>query len=438
MTEQMQALSQRLKAYAQEEPRTLAELEQVVLQGVKEVGNALLAGLCQLMTPRYPAAQVACDCGESAVYQRQRSGQTKTLLGTITLPRAYYLCPHCHRGHCPLDEQLGFCAGGMSAGLDELLALMGAQCPFAEAAQLVGKLTLVAVCANGCRAATEQLGQLIDEAEAAEMARVWAGEQPRAAPAVAVPMRLYSSMDGTSVHIEEEGFCEIRLGAVYTTQPTRSPTHPQRLQIRAQASSFYVDFDEVETFGNQLWLEATRRGVSEAQEVIVIGDGAHWIWRIAEEHFAQATQILDWYHVTEYVWKCAAALYGEGNDLAKAWAKDRLDELWAGQVQTVLAQLTPLATKHKVIAETITYFTNNQQRMRYLDYRTRGLQIGSGTIESACKHLIAQRLDQAGMLWSLDGARAVAKVRARLKSGRWAETIALRSPPSRSYNRLAA
>jgi hypothetical protein len=100
--------------------------------------------------------------------------------------------------------------------------------------------------------------------------------------------------------------------------------------------------------------------------------------------------------------------------------------------------LAPLAAKHKVVAETITYFTNNQQRMRYPEYRARGLPIGSGTIESGCKHLIAQRLDQAGMLWSLDGARAVAKVRARLKSGRWAETIALRPPPGRSHQRHAA
>jgi hypothetical protein len=360
-------------------------------------------------------------------------------LGPVTLRRPYYLCRHCHQGHCPLDQQLGFCAGGRSAGLNELLALVGAQLPFAESVALIRKLSLVEVCANACREATEQLGRLVDEEEAQQVSQAWHSQTPTLPPAPsATPAQLYVSMDGTTVHVEREGWRELRLGAVYTTRRTVSKQRPDQVEIRTEQPSFYTDFDEVQTFGQHLWLEAYRRGVTQAQEVIVIGDGAHWIWQLAAEHFPQATQILDWYHATEDVWKCAHAVYAEGSDLAKQWAKHQLDDLWDGQVQTVIARLASQATHHKALRETITYFTNNQHRMRYPLYRAKGYQVGSGTIESGCKHLIAARLDQAGMLWSLDGARFVAKVRARLKSLRWNETIALRAPPSRSYQRRTA
>ena len=86
----------------------------------------------------------------------------------------------------------------------------------------------------------------------------------------------------------------------------------------------------------------------------------------------------------------------------------------------------------------LTYFHNNQHRMRYDLYRNDGLQIGSGTIESGCKHVVAARLKQAGMIWSPDGARFIAKLRTRLKSRRWDETVALRSATPRPYARKAA
>ena len=208
--------------------------------------------------------------------------------------------------------------------------------------------------------------------------------------------------------------------------------------MRAQEISFYTDFADPQAFGCALWLEGYRRGVSEAKEVVAIGDGAHWIWKLVEEHFPEAIQIVDWYHASEYIWKVAHAVYGEGSDLARQWAKDRLDELWAGQVDEVLRHCQEHASAGEAVQQAITYYTNNKDRMRYPEYRAKGLQIGSGTVESGCKHVIGARLKGAGMIWNVEGARAVAKVRARLRSGRWTETMAQRPPPHRSYSRQAA
>lgn len=436
-------LTQRLGEAAMREQYSLAELEEQVLHQIKVMGNELLSGLCGLSVPVYPAAAVACGCGGEGHYQRRRVGESKTLLGVVQLSRPYYLCAECHQGRCPLDQALGFCAGGTSGGLQAVMALLGVQFPFEEAATMLEKLTLVQVSPNACRKATETLGSLVGEEEQAAVSAAWtnlAVVQPGSRETIAGDF--YVSMDGVTVHIEEQGWKNLWLGAVYTTQATRgslgAAKRPETLQVRTQQPSFVTDLADVETFGRQLWLEAERRGLAQAQQVIVIGDGAHWLWKLAEEHFPHATQVLDWYHAATYVWKAADALYGEGTDLAKHWAKQHLDLLWNGDVLTLLDHLHAHSAHKPCLREIVTYFRNNQHRVRYDLYRANGWQFGSGTIESGCKHVIGARLKQAGMIWSTQGARAVAKLRARLKSRRWDATVAAQPPPARAYHRRVA
>ncbi len=439
MAEQIKGLTQRLGAASGESERTLGWLEQEVMCGLKGIGQSLLAGLCEVQVARYPAAEIACGCGGVAVYTRQRVGQTKTLFGEIVVKRPYYLCATCQHGHYPVDAQLGFCAGGVSSGLGALLALLGAEFVFEEAAQMVEKLTLVHVSPNTCRKETETLGQLVAADEQTTLAVAWNANAPQL-PAVTEPIRgdLYVSMDGVMVHIDGQGWKNQWLGAIYTTKATVHSKRPETLEVRTQQPSFYADLGELQPFGRQLWLEAQRRGLEQAKRTVVIGDGAHWIWNLAAEHFPGATQILDWYHAATYVWQAAHALYGEDTDFAKQWAKQHLDLLWDGQVATVIAHLEAETSRKAPVQDTLTYFRNHQHRMRYDRYRKDGLQIGSGTIESGCKHVIAARLKQAGMIWSLEGARFVAKLRTRLKSRRWVETLSLRPPPHRTYLRKAA
>lgn len=429
-------LARKLSDWAKSEQRPLLDMEQAALQALHELGSHLLAGLCQLAVAAYPDPQVRCSCGQSAPYERLRQAHVPTLLGQITVTRPYYLCPSCHHGVAPLDQALGFAAGSLSPGLAELLALLGAQFTFEEAAKLTEKLTLITVCPNSVAAETEALGQAIAASEAAQVAQAWSAHPQLPAAPTETPTRLYVSMDGVIAHTREAGWKEVKLGAVYTTKTTVPKQRPDQLTIRAQDISFYTDLADYETFGRGLWLEAYRRGVTQAQEVIVMGDGATWIWKLAEEHWPQAIQIVDWYHASEYIWRAAHAIYGDGTDLAKQWAHDRLDELWDGQLTTVFDQLQRYA-KHEAVQQAITYYQHNQNRMCYPEYRAKGLQIGSGSIESGCNHVIATRLKQAGMIWNIEGLRAVAKVRARWRSHRWSETAALRLPPHRSYQRKA-
>lgn len=431
MSEQVVTVTEALVAMVSQGSASLGELEQAVLAQLKPLGNALLAGLCHLYGSRYPAATVGCSCGGEAVYQRQRTGECKTLLGTIQLRRAYYLCPQCHQGFSPLDQQLGFCAGSISVGLDELLALLGCEFSFAHSAELVARLSLVEVSANRCRKSTEALGQRVAAAEEEQRQRVW--DQPSAyqAPVCATPLDpLYISADGVTIHTRETAWREQCVGAVYTAEHRGHA-------LRSRQISYVTDLGSRSCFSQQLWLEAQRRGLAQAQRVVFIGDGAQWLWETAHDLFPQALQILDWYHVSTYIWAVAHEVHPKDATAERKWVEERLALLAHSLTDQLLTQLQALAPTLPAAHSALTYLTNNRARLDYARYRQLGLQIGSGTIESACNHLIGARLKQAGMRWNLDNARAVAKLRARLKSGRWQETLALRPLPLRAYQRRA-
>ncbi|HEX5505335.1 MAG TPA: ISKra4 family transposase [Thermomicrobiales bacterium] len=430
------ALARELSAWAVSGARTLGDVERQTLALVKEFGQQLLAGVCAVVAAGEPARERPCPCGGTARYIRHRPAQVLTVLGAVSITRAYYHCARCRGGHAPLDQRLGYRAGSTSAGLEEILALLGATAgSFEEAVGLLDKLTLVRVCPNLARDATERLGQALQGAEQQAVAAAW--ERGVLPPAGAAPPRLYLSMDGVLVQTSD-GWREYKLGAVYTTVTRPSRRHPGQDEIHAREFSFVGDVADAATFGQLLWCEAARRGVLDAGEVVVVADGAHWIWDLVAEHFPAATQIVDWYHASQYVWAVAHAVYGEGTPRARRWAKRRLADLWAGRVEQVLKACAAHRQRGQAVEEALTYYTNHRHRMRYAEYRARGLQVGSGSIESGCKQVIAARLKQAGMRWSLDGARTVAAVRTWVKSGRWHEAMALRPPRRRTYQRQAA
>ncbi len=436
LTERMTTLACHLSDWVAQETPDLQQMEEHVLRTLKDLGGALLAALCQLSISRSPPPTQPCPCGQTATFQRLRPATCRTLLGPLCINRPYYLCAACHHGFAPLDHQLGLCAGSRSAGLDEVLALLGAtQDSFAEAATVLERLTLVQVAPNTVRAATEHLGGVLAEHEQAQVTTI----QDGCLPAVALPPTPFAplcvSLDGVQAHLTPDGWQEVCVGAVYQVRPCQPPKEQRPDAVRAEAISYVAELgSRRDAFGWQLYAEALRRGAATT-EVVVLGDGAQWLWDLAEFHFPQATQILDWFHATAYVWDAATAIWGTADAARRAWAEQQVTALWQGQVADVLGALQAQATAGEAVRVAQTYFTNQQARMNYPAYRARGLPIGSGTVESGCKQLVSARLKQAGMIWRADGARQVAKVRAWLKSGRWAAAMALRPAPRRGYQR---
>jgi hypothetical protein len=174
--------------------------------------------------------------------------------------------------------------------------------------------------------------------------------------------------------MHDAGWKELKAGCMYTTRTRVPRKRPDTIEICAEQQSYVTALTTAERFGWLLWAEACRRGVTDTTEVVVIGDGAHWIWNLASEHFPTATQILDWYHASAYIWNAATAISGESNVLRTTWAQQQRDCLWEGNVAQVLRVLEGYRAKGAAVTDAICYYTTHQARIDYPAYRARGLQ----------------------------------------------------------------
>ena len=309
----------------------------------------------------------------------------------------------------PYDRKSGLGAGQLSNRLGSLASLLAAQSSFAEASRTLQEILGVRVDDNTLAEASERAGAAVLAWNDAAIERALADRQPP--PAEIRPERLYISMDGTTAPTWE-GWREVKCGAVYWDDP-----------IDGHQSRYTGRIETCEPFGQRLWHLACRHGLRQATELVVIGDGAPWIWNQAQRHFSRARQILDWYHASEHVWACANGLYGEGTKKAEDWADEMLSTLYEHGGRALLKRLRRSRSSRgippKPLTELIDYIVPHVSRMDYPSYRADGLSIGSGPIESACKRLVGGRLKGPGMRWNAPGADAILALRITWLNGQW-------------------
>jgi hypothetical protein len=240
--------------------------------------------------------------------------------------------------------------------------------------------------------------------------------QERQAPlpeSTQTPAKACVFADGTTVHTEGE-WHEIRVATVVTEDA-------EGKQMARQSRARFLPVDEVAWV---LLLMAREIGYANAPLRAFIADGSHWLWRVAEQYFGSAVQILDWYHLAEHVHKAANIVHGEGSEEAKEWSKRLKDELCQGHgniaLDLVRAELAKVRSpaKRDALQELQTYLENNLSRIDYPRYRELGLPIGSGQVEAQCKTLVGARCKQAGMRnWTYAGAEGVLRMRAAKHDG---------------------
>ena len=209
-------------------------------------------------------------------------------------------------------------------------------------------------------------------------------------------------------------------------------------QGEALRKTYQATQARVDEFRELVALEAQKRGAQTAEVLVFLGDGAAWIWKTAEEHFPKAIQVLDWFHAMEHVWAVGRARFGNKEKELWAWVKAREKELWEGRVEAVIAAIRAVSQKMGTPLESLSenermkdprwiayrnigYFEENRERMRYPEYRAQNLPIGSGVVESACKHVVANRCKRAGMRWDEEGAENILALRCWDLNGRWDE-----------------
>jgi len=194
--------------------------------------------------------------------------------------------------------------------------------------------------------------------------------------------------------------------------------------MRDEDSTTYVGaIETAEEFGLRIYTEAWDRGWDRATIRVVMGDGSHWIWNNADQHFPGAIQIVDLYHAREHLWDLARKLNPADEPAQKRWLMRKLDWLENGKIEKLATALRKLADAEqnselaKAICIEAEYFDGNRDRMRYPEFRKKNLFVGSGVIEAGCKTVIGSRLKQSGMFWTVRGANAIIALRCCLLNG---------------------
>jgi hypothetical protein len=323
-----------------------------------------------------------------------------TVLGPVKVRRRYFRCPECRRHQRPADAWLGW-KGGFSFAVEELVAWECSGRAYREALGSLRKLAGLELSVN----AAERI-----------VARWGKQELPRAPYQEAVPHDLVVQVDGAKAHLEE-GWKEIKVGACFSWDRKHPKEDPQEI-------TYTADWESAEQFRETLWEEALMRGATTARAVAVLGDGAPWIWELASFLFPRATQILDWYHLTEHLWTAAKVVHGEGTEATQALAKQWENEIWEGRSEGVEEHLRELVAAGRdnqdhTLRRGADYLRTHQHRLRYHLFRAAGWPIGSGVVEGACKHVVGMRFKRQSTRWTRAGARQVLHLRLDRLSHRW-------------------
>lgn len=407
----------------------LEALENAVRRSVLQIAGRFLERHLNSDLSDYTGPSCQCRCGEQARYVDRRSKEFETILGAITLWRAYYHCSDCQQGFYPRDRMLGLESGNTSPGLSRMIGHVAARVSFDEGSTLLHELAGVDVSAKQVERIAERLGEEIDQYERQQTDPI--GENQIAAT-------MYLGMDGTGVPMraaELEGRIgkqadgsaktrEVKLVTIWTAESRDREGKPVRDQGSVSYSAAIESarttdtFQTLPQFSQRVSREASRREFHKAARQVVLGDGAAWIWNIAGELFPKAIQIVDRFHAKEHLSEIAKVIWGPESEIGKDWLQQRYCELDSGNID----QLIHSFATHKHYPEVkrcIKYIKQNRHRMRYAYFHAQRLCTSSGVLEAGCKVAIGTRLKRAGMHWSLRGSNAIIALRCCILSGRF-------------------
>jgi hypothetical protein len=359
--------------------------ELAIRAGLTRLGRGVLEGLLAA-DAGYRGPRIGCGTGHQAEFVSYRDKTFDTVLGPVTLSRAWYHCKECRHGFAPRDAELGVAGETMSPGLAKMSARAAAAVPFTPGAGLAGELA-------GIKLTGRRLGRHAeaDGATAAaaieEQAAAIAARTVIPLPPAPLPDMLYVAIDGTGVPMvaaETEGrdgkgedgkahTREVKLCCCFTQTTTDDDGYPVR---DPHSSSYLATFAPAAPFGTLMAAEARRRGAAHVRQLIVPGDGAAWIWNLATRQLPEATAVVDLYHAREHLHELAKLLEFMLGDHRTEWLAERLTDLDNGDIGAIAtaARAFPLTgVKAAALDTALGYFENNAHRMAYARFRSLGM-----------------------------------------------------------------
>jgi hypothetical protein len=419
-------------------------LESYVEQQVKALGAVVLETALRLRMQSRPLPDsLPCKCGHRKHCMGQHPKTVRGILGPIELQeRYYYYCDHCQAAEFLGDELRGVTEFTPLA--EDRMAQAGKDAAYEKAAKLLKRWGMLEVAGSTIRKVCVRLGGRLRAALNRDAVKQLVEDLPPEDHEAC----LYIGVDGTMV------------GRVDPQHRRRSSRNPTR-KVRGKTSlknffhevktllvfstncagevlrkTYYATQARIEEFREHVNAESAKRGVDQALQLVFLGDGAPWIWKMASELFPKALQILDFYHAAEHLWSVARAAFGKEEERIRAWVGQNTTALKKGKVEEVLKALRAVSAElgkpdeslseearerdpRWIAHRTVGYFEENRGRMDYPRYLDLNLHIGSGMVESSCKHLVGARLKGPGMRWDEEGAEDILALRCHDLNERW-------------------
>lgn len=315
----------------------------------------------------------------------------------------------------PLDAAWELDEGLYGGELKHNMAWLCGLLPYGQAAQVMARIGKRPVSDSSLWRLAQKVGRVLKE-------QTPLGQKPDAQPGITdesvEPDTRLLSMDGGMVNIEGEGWKELKVGLVGTVIADESASGDDLPSVHTAAAHYCAVLGDVSAFTPVLLDLARRTGFEETGRSCITADGAAWIWKLADSHFPDSVQIVDYYHARQHLSLAAQVLFPDRPARANAWFHAHTDALFDGHLQPIMAELQQAG-----VTDSVAYFQNHQARMNYADFQKEGYPIGSGSVESEVKQF-KHRLDGPGMYWSRPGAENMILIRAAVLDGsfdtRWA------------------
>lgn len=380
------------------------------------------------------------QCGQRMDRHDARPVSWRARFGQLHAAVTRYRCKACRQDCRPLLDLLGVEPGRICGSLARLLALLAVVAPYPLAARLAWLLLGVKIGPMGVWRVAQRLGEAA-ERYSDGLSQYHGDSRSAGAPTDQAPGCVVLSVDGCMLGMQVRKKRRRRVGAEkLSALPAVKGGHFQEVktgvlllpQERVEISPgrhclvrrFLVScLGEADSIFSRLYAQLRELGwLGSDTVVVIVGDGAEWIWNRATE-FVHRCEILDFWHAVEHAWAFAHLRYGQGSQQADRWVHQIAQDLRAGKVQEVIARLQRLRPQTPELRESlnalIRYYSANAARMRYDEYLRLGYGIGSGAVESAHKQVVHARLRQAGMRWSEVGARRLLALRLLLLNDNW-------------------
>ena len=244
-----------------------------------------------------------------------------------------------------------------------------------------------------------------------------------AKPSMLSSERIYVGVDGVMTPLnQQQGYKEGKVGVIFWEKDHQKKKGKRGVVRKREYTATLKSTEEFREKVMRMYQSIVKQ---QKPNIIVIGDGASWIWDMAKEQFPGSLEILDFYHVSKYIWAVAKAAFPKKDIEQKDWVEQQKKLLFESQWEQVISNTHKFRSSRKELREAIkkleNYLNNNSPRIDYKRYLKEGLMIGSGVVESSNRPIVTQRLKQAGMHWSQQGAEGVMALRAAYLSSskRW-------------------